>query len=184
MQEELQVGLPVPIDDEDEDDYDVAVKEKETAEQAVTTLLGRIKTCAQQKLHLARRRQQQKENMLSCLLKQQQQFPNIACSSSTTASLSVADVKAQNSINLQSSHALLAAFANTQKARDCLLQCLKAETGLLASLETPLQQAFAQSLQLVHFTRIALQKEDPQRECRHTEMMLRYNACCVACTVQ
>ena len=59
---------------------------------------------------------------------------------------------------------------------------MEAEKTLLSSLEVPLQQAFAQSLQLVQLTENALQQEDPARELRHTEMMLRCDASHIACS--
>lgn len=175
MQEQLAKTLSA------NEPYAELVKQKESAEQAIAGLLSRIRTKTQLKLQLAIQRQEQQASILSCLMTSQEQFANSPSSSSLAASLSVADVKQHNSTQLQASSALSAAFADTQKARNHLQQCVEAEKTLLSVLKTPLQQAVAQSFQLVQLTASTLQNEDPARELRHTEMMLRYGTSHTAC---
>lgn len=96
--------------------YAEVVKQKELAEQIIATLLDKIRSETQLKLQLAMQRQEQKDTILSCLVTSQEQFANNPSSSSPAASLSIADVKQHNNLQLQASKALSAAFADTQKA--------------------------------------------------------------------
>ena len=149
---------------------------KEAAEQAIEQLLEKAKANLRHKLQLTNKRQQQKEYVLEPLLHARQTFADLhsSCSPASWAE-SVSAVRERNAVHLQASLALAAAFKETQEAKACLQQCLQKEQSLLDCLEGPLQLAVGQSLQLVQSTASMLQQDNPQRELRHTEELLRYH---------
>ena len=148
-------------------------QQKAVAEQAVAALLKEAEACIDLKLHLTQKRQQQKESILSSLQSARQHFASVPSPSSACETPSVAEVTSYNNVQLDASKALTRAFDDTQKAQDHLQHCLQREKALLTSLGWPLQQGMARSAQLVQQAADALQMEDPERELRHTQMMLR-----------
>lgn len=148
-------------------------QQKEVAEQAVAALLQEARTSIEHKLQLTQKRHQQKASISSSMRSAKQQFAHVPSSSSASEALPIADIRSYNESQLQASLTLFTAFDETKKARDHLQQCLEREKALLTSLEAPLQQGLAQSVQLVQHVADALETEDPLRELRHTEMMLR-----------
>lgn len=157
---------------------DIAVtalaQEKDAAEQAIESLLTEVRKNIFQKLELTKTRQQQKDKVLGCLRAAEEGFADLPSRSShSTEAPSAAGTQAQNATQLQASLALFAAYRATADARAHLQQCLQDEQKLLTSLEAPLQHCLAQSVLLMRSTADALQQEDPQRELRHTEMLLR-----------
>ena len=146
---------------------------KEAAEQDIVDLLSKTQASIGDKMQLTIALQQQKDSVVSCLRSAVQQFASVPRTSLTATSPPFITVKQHAEAQLQASKGLVAAFADTQKARDQLQQCLEKENALLVSLHADLPQALAQSVQLVHQVADALQQEDPQRELRHTQAMLR-----------
>lgn len=137
-------------------------------------LLGEVRNTIKQKLDVTTQRQQQKDQVLQCLLAADRDFADLPSGSAHSAATeSATAVQSQNATQLQASLALVAAYKATANARAHLQQCLEAEHKLLRSLEDPLQQCLAQSVQLMRSTADTLQQENPQRELRHTEMLLR-----------
>lgn len=148
-------------------------EEKEAAEQGVQELLKEATVIIQRKLQSFAIRQEQRDNSLQRLLSAPQTVAINVAGGSNAAAWSAAEVRQHNAVQLQASLVLSAAFNDSQKARDQLQHCLNREQYLMDSLQGPLQQGLAQSVQLVQHTVNALQREDPQRELPDTEMMLR-----------
>ena len=152
----------------------VLAEEKEEAEQGIEVLLAEARKSIAHKLQLTKQRQQQKEDVLKCLMAARQDFADLPSSSSHAEEAeSPTTIQAQNATQLRASLALLTAYRATEDAGARLQQCLQEEQILLECLEIPLQQSLGQSVQLIQFTADALQQEDPHRELRHTEMLLR-----------
>lgn len=173
LQLAIQSDQPLPSD---------KVHKKQAAEQDTERLLKIVQALIQDKRDSFAKWQQQKDKL-------QQQKDSVqrilsvlhvnvsnSSSSSSAAQVSIAQIKQDNEAQLQASTALSAAFSETQKARNHLQQCLDKGSQLLQSLQGPLQQGLAQSVQFVQRQLNVLQQEDPQMELGHTEVLLRYLA--------
>lgn len=113
-----------------------------------------------------------------------ERFASLHSSSASNAEpmplLSAIALQQQNAGYLRASSALFVAHQHTQAAKDHLQKCLMREQGLLACLQAPLQHSLHQSVQLVQSNAEALQHEDPERDLRHTKMLL---GCQLHCAV-
>ena len=89
----------------------------------------------------------------------------------------LASLVADNNSKLASCQQLVRAFKETQTARDALQACLEREHKLLVALDEPVHNALQLSWQAVDIAAAKLRLDDPQREQRHTEMLLRCNIC-------
>ena len=144
------------------------------------------------KLMLCMFRQAQKAQFQGVLVSNQLQTLAPATSGLAVVPQSAAEVATlveDNNSKLTSSQQLVTAFDETQKARDTLQACLWREQKLLEELSKPVHDSLQQSLQVINMVATKLPLEDPQREQRHAEMLLRYTvtgiqiqSCCV-CTI-
>ena len=95
----------------------------------------------------------------------------MVCAPQSAAEL--ATLVADNNSKLTSCWQLLTAFQETQRARDAFQACLEREDELLNGLDKPAHHSLQLSLQAVDSAATKLRLDDPQREQRHTEMLLR-----------
>ena len=156
-------------------------RNKEQVETTLDKMLTAFTEKACAKLTVCEYRQAQKTRLESSL--QQFAFNNEVQSFAAPASgltpvpqsaAEVATLVANNNSKLMSCQQLATAFEETQKARDALHVCLEREQRLLNELEESVQHSLQLSLQVVNTAATRLRLDDPQREQRHTEMLLRY----------
>ena len=152
-------------------------KSKEQIHTTLDQLLTSFKEKAHVKLTLCMRRQAQKAQLEAVLVSNQLQTPTSAASGSAVAPQSateIATLVADNNSKLTSCQQLVTAFGETQKARDRLQACLQEEQKLVKELSKPVHDSLQRSLQVIKIAATKLRLDDPQREQRHTEMLLRY----------
>ena len=84
----------------------------------------------------------------------------------------------------------MAAFEATKQAREQLQACLEQEQSLLNELQDPLYLCLQQSVQILQSTTNKLRLDNPQREQRHSEVLIRCGVaswqfvvsfCCTLC---
>lgn len=122
------------------------------------------------------RRQSQKAQLEGVSVSNELQTLAAAASGSTVVPQSIAELATlveDNNSKLTSCGQLVTAFEETQKARDTLHACLEREQELLNKLDHPVQHSLQLSLQVVNTAATKMRLDDPQREQRHTEMLLR-----------
>ena len=154
-------------------------QEKQSAEQEVVKLLKKGKAAAERKLELCEERHRQKELMTSLDLTDSNLPPTKDSPSAPqdgSASASAADcdnVESSNEKQLSACKRVLLAFKATKAAHLELQKCLAAEEKLLHELQGPLQEAAAQTRQLINRTAEQFRNSEPRREQRHAEMLIR-----------
>lgn len=151
-------------------------KNKEQVEVTLDRLLTGFKEKAQLKLQICIRRQSQKaqlDEVLVCNDLETNIAPGSGLPVVPQSAAELALLAAENNSKLTTCEQLVTAFGNTQKARDALNACLESEQKLLSQLDHPVQHSLQLSLQAVTLAATNLRLDDPQREQRQTEMLLR-----------
>ncbi len=87
---------------------------------------------------------------------------------------SLEHAKGDNTSQMTACQRLVTAYAATKRAREQLQACLKEESKFLNELHQPVHLCLQQSIEILHTTADQLRRDDPQREQRHTEMLIRY----------
>jgi len=87
---------------------------------------------------------------------------------------SLEHAKGENTRQLTACERLVTAYAATKCAREQLQACLEEESKVLNELHDPVHLCLQQSVEILHTTADQLRGDDPQREQRHTEMLIRY----------
>ena len=156
---------------------------KEQVESTLGKLLTDFKDSAHAKLSLCERRQAQKAHLDNSMQEPAVKYCNelntIAAPISGLAPVpqsraELASLVADNSSKLASCQRLVTAFRQTHEARVALQACLEREQERLNEMEKPMHQSLQLLLQVIKLAAMKLQLDDPVREQRHTEMLLRW----------
>ncbi len=150
-----------------------AVKGKERAEQSIRPLLAKFRQHAQEKIVLCQDHQLHNSSILQGVAAGKAELTGVSDLAATSERWPFAHVKERNYEQLAGFELMLVAFKATERAREQLQACLRQELTLVEELYKPVELGLQQSMQILQTTADKLQLHDPQREQRHTEMLLR-----------
>ena len=153
---------------------DLLIKGKEKAEQDLKELLAGFKQHAQSKIDLCQERQQHKVSLQKVLQAAEARGASKIKFATSSEQWSLEHAKHQNSSQMTACQCLVTAYAASKRAREQLQACLEEELKVLNELHDPVHLCLQQSVRILHTTADQLQGDDPQREQRYTEMLIRY----------
>jgi len=150
------------------------VKDKEKAEHDLNTLLASFKHHAQRKIELCQQRQKHNASLQKVLQAAEASAASKTELATSSQQWSLEHAKGENTRQMTACQRLVTAYAATKCAREQLQACLEQESNVLNELHDPVHLCLQQSVDILHMTAGQLRGDDPQREQRHSEMLIRY----------
>ena len=150
------------------------VKDKEKAEHDLKTLLASFKQHAQRKIDLCQRRQKHNASLQEVLQAAAASATSKSELATSSQQWSLEHAKGENTTQITACQRLVTAYAATKHAREQLQACLEEESKVLNELHDPVHLCLQQSVEILHTSAGQLRGDNPQREQRHTEMLIRY----------